>query len=108
MTTHREEPVATGSLSFCQIFVAPPSPTEPGQGQGAEREVRPVPLIAPLSPFLSFFLPFLFFFLMNSKIISLFATAAHTILVSPPPPPILAIYHYEMERVFNLSDVTES
>lgn len=44
--------------------------------------------------------------------ISLFATAAHTILEPPPlaPPPllILAIYHYEMERVFNLSDVTES
>ena len=46
---------------------------------------------------------------MNSKIISLFATAAHTILVSPcPSPPILAIYHYEMEQVFNLSDFTES
>lgn len=24
------------------------------------------------------------------------------------PPPILAIYHYEMEEIFNLSDFTES
>lgn len=66
-----------------------------------ERERKPVPLTALIPP------SFLFTFLsdkLKTKIISLFATAAHTIQLSPPP--ILAIYHYEMEQVFNLYDVT--
>lgn len=106
MTTLREEPVATGGLSFCQILLPLPHSSPVLLNwvrEGREwREVRPVPLIAPLPLFLFvlFFLSFPFF-LMNSRIISLFATAAHTILLSPLPHPILAIYHYEMERVFN-------
>ena len=109
--TSWEEPVATGSLSSCQILFLLPhlSPDllnwgrEGGENRSGERKSVSLPVQFP--PVL-FFFSFPFLFLMNLKIISLFATAAHTILL--PPLPILDIYSYEMEQVFNLSDVTES
>lgn len=114
MTTHREEPVATGSLIFyfflSSLLPLPhPSPAplnwvkegrRPGGGE------RGHPLIASLPIF--FFISSFRCFWRTQKSFHFFATAAHTILVSSPTPPILAIYHYEMEWVFNLSDVTES
>lgn len=64
--TLRKEPVATGSLSFCQILLPlphlSPRPSELGEGGKGGREWRerkPAPLTVPFPPF---FFPFIYLF----------------------------------------------
>lgn len=90
MTTLREEPVATGGLSFCQILLPLPHPSPGLLNWGREgrewREVRPVPLIAPLPSFFCFSFPFISFFFFPDELKKSFhfLLLLHTILVSPP------------------------
>lgn len=110
MTTLWEEPVATGSLSFFVRYCCPSPTCAPGPlnwgsegrraGSGEKWGLFRSSLHSLL--FCVLFVFFNFSFLVNSNHFTFCYCCTHNPSSSHP------VHHYEMERVFNLSDVTES